>query len=38
MACWCRFNLVMLRFYLYLIATVAVWFMIARAALEHFGG
>ena len=26
----CTFNLVMLRFYLYLIATLAVWFMIAR--------
>ena len=34
----CTFNLVMLRFYLYLIATLAVWFMLARAALEHFGG
>jgi hypothetical protein len=34
----CTFNLVMLRFYLYLIATVAAWFMLARAALSHFGG
>ena len=34
----CTFNLVMLRFYLYLIATLAVWFMLARAALAHFGG
>ena len=34
----CTFNLVMLRFYLYLIATLAVWFMLARAALSHFGG
>jgi hypothetical protein len=29
---------VILRFYLYLIATLAVWFMVARAALTHFGG
>ena len=34
----CTFNLVMLRFYLYLISTVAVWFMLARAAFAHFGG
>lgn len=34
----CTFNLVMLRFYLYLIATLAAWFMIARAALAYFGG
>ncbi len=34
----CTFNLVMLRFYLYLVATLAVWFMLARAALAHFGG
>src|SRR5215212_11639522 len=34
----CTFNLVMLRFYLYLIATLAVWFMVARAALAYFGG
>jgi len=34
----CTFNLVMLRFYLYLIATLAVWFMVVRAALAHFGG
>jgi hypothetical protein len=34
----CTFNLVMLRFYLYLIATLAVWFMVARAALTYFGG
>lgn len=34
----CTFNLVMLRFYLYLIATLAVWFMFARAALAHLGG
>ena len=34
----CTFNLVMLRFYLYLIATLAVWFMVARATLAYFGG
>src|SRR5215208_72450 len=34
----CTFNLVMLRFYLYLIAMLAVWFMVARAALAYFGG
>lgn len=33
----CTFNLVMLRFYLYLIATLAVWFIAIRAALGHFG-
>ncbi len=32
----CTFNLVMLRFYLYLIATIAVWFMVLRAALVFF--
>jgi hypothetical protein len=31
----CTFNLVMLRFYLYLIATVAVWFIAIRAALNY---
>ena len=34
----CTFNLVMLRFYLYLVATLAVWLMLGRAALAHFGG
>jgi len=34
----CTFNLVMLRFYLYLIATLAVWFMVGRAAITYFGG
>jgi hypothetical protein len=34
----CTFNLVMLRFYLYLVATLAVWFMLARAAFTHLGG
>jgi len=27
----------MLRFYLYLVSTMAVWFMAARAALRYFG-
>jgi hypothetical protein len=34
----CTFNVVVLRFYLYLIATLAVWFMIGRAALTYLGG
>lgn len=33
----CTFNLIMLRFYLYLFATLAVWFIATRAALIHFG-
>ena len=33
----CTFNLIMLRFYLYLISTLAVWFIAIRAALVHFG-
>jgi hypothetical protein len=33
----CTFNFVMLRFYLYLIATVAVWFIAIRAALVYCG-
>lgn len=32
----CTFNLVLLRFYLYLFASLAVWYMIGRAALAHF--
>ena len=32
----CTFNLVMLRFYLYLIATLAVWFIAIRAAINYF--
>ena len=32
----CSFNLIMLRFYLYLFATIAVWFIAIRAALIHF--
>jgi hypothetical protein len=31
----CTFNLVMLRFYLYLISTLAVWFIAIRAALAY---
>ena len=33
----CTFNLVLLRFYLYLAATLAVWFMLIRAALSYLG-
>lgn len=33
----CTFNLILLRFYLYLFATIAVWFIAIRAALSHFG-
>jgi len=33
----CTFNLVMLRFYLYLFSTLAVWFIAIRAALAYFG-
>ena len=33
----CTINLVMVRFYLYLISTVAVWFMLIRAALAPLG-
>jgi hypothetical protein len=33
----CTFNLIMLRFYLYLFAMLAVWFIAIRAALIHFG-
>jgi hypothetical protein len=33
----CTFNLVMLRFGLYLVATLAVWFMLLRAALGFLG-
>jgi len=33
----CTFNLVILRFYLYLIATLAVWFIAIRAGLAYFG-
>ncbi|HVA77514.1 MAG TPA: MAPEG family protein [Candidatus Binataceae bacterium] len=34
----CTFNLIMLRFYLYLVATVAVWFIAIRAAITYFAG
>ena len=33
----CTFNLVILRFYLYLVATVAVWFIAIRAAMNYLG-
>ncbi|MEP0812590.1 MAPEG family protein [Trichocoleus sp. ST-U2] len=33
----CTFNLVTLRFYLYLFATLSVWFIAFRAALTYFG-
>lgn len=32
----CTFNLIMLRFWLYLLATLAVWLMTFRAALAYF--
>ena len=34
----CTFNLVNLRFALYLVSSLALWLMIARAALAHFAG
>ena len=34
----CTINIVMLRFYLYLISTLAVWFMLAKATMTHFAG
>jgi hypothetical protein len=34
----CTFNKVMLRFWLYAISTLAVWFIAARAAIAHFAG
>jgi hypothetical protein len=33
----CTFNRVMLRFYLYFAASLALWFMLARAGIAHFG-
>jgi hypothetical protein len=33
----CTINLVMLRFNLYLVSTLALWFMATRAALAHLG-
>jgi hypothetical protein len=32
----CTFNFIMLRFYLYLFSTLAVWFIAIRAAFFHF--
>ena len=32
----CTVNIVMLRFYLYVVSTLAVWFMVLRAAFLHF--
>jgi hypothetical protein len=32
----CTFNRVILRFYIYLFSTLALWFMAIRAALAHF--
>jgi hypothetical protein len=32
----CTFNRIILRFYLYLFATIAMWFIAIRAALVHF--
>ena len=34
----CTVNIVLLRFFLYLVATAALWFMLVRAMLVHFGG
>ena len=34
----CTFNLILLRFYLYLFSTIAVWFIAIRAAIAHFSG
>jgi hypothetical protein len=33
----CTFNLILLRFYLYLFASIALWFIAIRAAFAHFG-
>ncbi len=33
----CTINVVMVRFYLYLVATVSFWFMAGRAALQYLG-
>ena len=32
----CTINIVMLRFYLYLVSSLALWFMFARAAIAYF--
>ena len=34
----CSFNLVMLRFGLYLVSALAVWIMLGRAVMAHLGG
>jgi hypothetical protein len=34
----CTFNLIILRFYLYLFATMAIWFIAIRATINYFGG
>lgn len=34
----CTVNIIMVRFYLYLIATLALWFIVVRAAVTHFAG
>jgi len=34
----CTFNLVVLRFSLYMISTLSLWFMLVRAALAYVGG
>jgi hypothetical protein len=33
----CTINVVLLRFLLYVVATIALWFMLIRAMLGHFG-
>lgn len=33
----CTVNIIMLRFYLYLVSSLAVWFMLARACLAQLG-
>ncbi len=33
----CTINVVIVRFYLYLVSTLAVFFMLGRAAFAHFG-
>jgi len=33
----CTFNLVLLRFWLYAISTVALWFIVLRATFAYFG-
>lgn len=33
----CTFNRILVRFYLYLLSTLALWFMVGRAALVHMG-